>query len=183
MRLRKDALVCAIDVINACRDLVVEEGKGVFTVGAFKLEPNSRTTIPDKISFGIDLRHPNADSLQNLQNLINKKIKVKAAEHCCQERIEVLFHKEPVVFTDSCVESVQSASDQLKYSSLVMPSGAFHDACLLASQVPTGMIFVPSQKGVSHNPTEYSSQEQLEKGANVLLHALLNLAEKGVPLS
>ena len=85
MRLRKDALVCAIDVINACRDLVVEEGKGVFTVGAFKLEPNSRTTIPDKISFGIDLRHPNADSLQNLQNLINKKIKVKAAEHCCQE--------------------------------------------------------------------------------------------------
>jgi len=65
----------------------------------------------------------------------------------------------------------------------VMPSGAFHDACLLASQVPTGMIFVPSQKGVSHNPTEYSSPEQLEKGANVLLHALLNLAEKGVPLS
>jgi len=183
MRLRKDALVCAIDVINSCRELVVEEGKGVFTVGAFKLEPNSRTTIPDKISFGIDLRHPDADSLQNLQNLINKKIKERAAEHCCQERIEVLFHKEPVVFTDSCVESVQSASDQLKYSSLVMPSGAFHDACLLASQVPTGMIFVPSQKGVSHNPTEYSSPEQLEKGANVLLHALLNLAEKGVPLS
>ncbi|MEC8259909.1 MAG: hydantoinase/carbamoylase family amidase, partial [SAR324 cluster bacterium] len=183
MKLRKDALVCAIDVINACRDLVVEEGKGVFTVGAFKLEPNSRTTIPDKISFGIDLRHPNAASLQNLQNLMNKKIKVKAAEHCCQERIEVLFHKEPVVFTNSCVESVQSASDQLKYSSLVMPSGAFHDACLMASQVPTGMIFVPSQKGVSHNPTEYTSQEQLEKGANVLLHALLNLGEKGVPLS
>ena len=45
------------------------------------------------------------------------------------------------------------------------------------------MIFVPSQKGVSHNPTKYSSLEQLEKGANVLLHALLNLAEKGVPLS
>ncbi len=49
-----------------------------------------------------------------------------------------------------------------------MPSGAFHDACLLASQVPTGMIFVPSQKGVSHNPTEYSSQEQLEKGSERL---------------
>ena len=108
---------------------------------------------------------------------------MKAGEHCWQERIEVLFHKEPVVFTNSCVESVQSASDQLKYSSLLMSSGAFHDACLLANQVPTGMIFVPSQKGVSHNPTEYSSPEQLEKGANVLLHALLNLAEKGVPLS
>ena len=182
MRLRKDAMVCAMDVINSCRSLVVEEGKGVFTVGAFKLEPNSRTTIPDKVLFGMDLRHPDTDSLQNLSNLIKQKIKEKVATHCCQERIEVLFQKEPVVFTESCVKSVQSASDKLGYNSLLMPSGAFHDACLLASKVPTGMIFVPSQKGVSHNPTEYSSPEQLEKGANVLLHALLNLAEKGALL-
>ena len=105
------------------------------------------------------------------------------ASHLCQERIEVLFHKEPVVFAKSCVESVKSASNQLGYKSLLMSSGAFHDACLLTSKVPTGMIFVPSQKGVSHNPTEYSSPEQLEKGANVLLHALLNLAEKRTHLS
>ena len=130
----------------------------------------------------MDLRHPDTESLQNLSNLIKQKIKEKVATHCCQERIEVPFQKEPVVFTELCVKSVQSASDKLGYNSLLMPSGAFHDAFLLASKVPTGMIFLPSQKGVSHNPTEYSSPEQLEKGANVLLHALLNLAEKSALL-
>ena len=93
MRLRKTPWFVRLMLSMLAEILLSKRGKGVFTVGAFKLEPNSRTTIPDKISFGIDLRHPNAASLQNLQNLINKKIKVKAAEHCCQERIEVLFTK------------------------------------------------------------------------------------------
>ena len=132
MRLRKDALVCAIDVINACRDLVVEEGKG-----ALQLEPSNQSQIRGPQSqikfFGIDLRHPNADSLQNLQNLINKKIKRKA-QNIVVRKESKSFGKEPLP-SPIRVESVQSASDQLKQLSCDAIR-AFHDACLLASQVP-----------------------------------------------
>lgn len=177
MPLRHDAMACATEATQACRHLVLQEGRGVFTVGFFTMEPNSRTTIPNQVRLGIDLRHPDSSSLDQLKAELTCTLQEIAQTHGCQLEVRVLFQKEPVVFDTRCIQAVQIATDQLQYSSRTMASGAFHDACLVATIAPTGMIFVPSQHGISHNPTEYSSPEQLERGGNVLLHALLQLAE------
>ena len=177
MRLRHDAMACATEAIQACHQLVLAEGKGVFTVGAFALEPNSRTTIPGEVCFGVDLRHPEAAQLVTLRQQLEAQVRTIAAAHGCSLEVTPLFHKEPVVFHADCITSVQAATEQLGYPFRRMASGAFHDACLLAEVTPTGMIFVPSQQGISHNPLEYTAPEELERGANVLLHALLRHAE------
>ncbi len=177
MPLRHDAMACATEAIQACHQEVRQEGRGVFTVGAFSLLPNSRTTIPGEVCFGIDLRHPEATALLNLWQQLEAHLQAVTEAHGCTLQVTPLFHKEPVVFDDACTEAVQAATEHLGYPFRRMASGAFHDACLLAGVTPTGMIFVPSQRGISHNPQEYTAPEELERGANVLLHALLRHAD------
>jgi N-carbamoyl-L-amino-acid hydrolase len=76
------------------------------------------------------------------------------------------------------VDAIEQTADELGIPARRMVSGAGHDAQLLASICPAAMIFVPSRDGISHNPDEYSSPEDLETGANVLLHAALKLAKQ-----
>ena len=64
---------------------------------------------------------------------------------------------------------------------MTMPSGAGHDAQMLARVCPTGMIFVPSRNGISHNPSEHTDREDLIAGANVLLQSMLTLDAKDLP--
>jgi N-carbamoyl-L-amino-acid hydrolase len=82
----------------------------------------------------------------------------------------------PVACAPECVEAVRSAAERLGYSHLEMLSGAGHDAVYVARVAPTGMIFVPCEKGLSHNEAENAKPEDLEAGANVLLHAVLERA-------
>jgi N-carbamoyl-L-amino-acid hydrolase len=87
-----------------------------------------------------------------------------------------------VIFDPALVSLVERTTETLGHSVKRMPSGAGHDAQMLARVCPTAMVFTPSHNGLSHNPAEYTSPEDLEAGANVLLQVLLNLAnrEEGV---
>lgn len=82
----------------------------------------------------------------------------------------------PVTFAPECTTAVQNAVNLLGYRSRVMTSSAGHDAMYLSRVAPTGMIFVPSKDGLSHNELEYTKPEDLIAGANVLLHTILSLA-------
>ena len=82
----------------------------------------------------------------------------------------------PVQFDDSVVDLVEQVAEGQGRSTMRMPSGAGHDAQMLARVCPSGMVFVPSAGGISHNPAEHTDDDQLEAGANVLLHVLLELA-------
>jgi N-carbamoyl-L-amino-acid hydrolase len=103
------------------------------------------------------------------------------ASHIARDRgvdivIDRIWRKDPVAFHATVAGAVRTAAATLGFSCRDMTSGAGHDACFVASVAPTAMIFVPSRGGVSHNESEFTSQEDCEKGANVLLHTVLALA-------
>jgi N-carbamoyl-L-amino-acid hydrolase len=100
----------------------------------------------------------------------------------CTVKTRILARFEPVIFDPALVSLVERTTETLGHSVKRMPSGAGHDAQMLARVCPTAMVFTPSHNGLSHNPAEYTSPEDLEAGANVLLQVLLNLAnrEEGV---
>ena len=88
----------------------------------------------------------------------------------------MLARFEPVIFDPDVVDLVEQTAIDLGHSVKRMPSGAGHDAQMLARVCPTAMVFTPSQDGLSHNPAEYTAPDDLEAGANVLLQVMLRLA-------
>ena len=82
---------------------------------------------------------------------------------------------EPVEFDAGVVDTVFETAERLGHSVSRMPSGAGHDAQMLARVCPTGMVFVPSRDGISHNPAEYTEPDDLVAGADVLLGSMLAL--------
>jgi N-carbamoyl-L-amino-acid hydrolase len=95
----------------------------------------------------------------------------------CEVVVTERFHAQPVDFAPLVTEAVERASAAQGLKALRMPSGAFHDAQFMVPLCPSGMIFVPSRKGISHNPAEYSSPAQLAAGARVLAQVVAELAE------
>ena len=178
MRLRADALACASEIISQCRSILLKKEDGVMTVGTMDVEPNSRSTLPSKVVFGMDIRNPHSESLEQLKNQFTEAISSISQKHHCTNNVEIRSFKPPTEFDDSCIEVIESAAKKLQYGYKRMPSGAFHDACMVNEIIPTGMIFTPCLNGVSHHPSEYASQEQLFKGANTLLHSLSELCRK-----
>ena len=91
---------------------------------------------------------------------------------------EEIWHNPAVKFDERCVAAVSGAAESLGYSNQRIVSGAGHDACQVCRIVPTSMIFVPCEGGLSHNEEEHAEPADLEAGCNVLLHAMLELAGK-----
>ncbi len=146
------------------------------TPAQFRSEPVSPNTVPAHIAFTIDVRHPDAAVLDEMEAGLRDLAARAAAEHGCQPWIEVINDCAPVVFDDECVRAVESAAQRCGYSYERIGSGAGHDACHVALRAPTGMIFVPCQDGLSHNEAESIEPDAAGRGAEVLLHATLDLA-------
>ena len=96
-------------------------------------------------------------------------------------RIDCFWEAPGVSFDADCVRAVADAVETLGYTHRDIVSGAGHDACNLAAAVPTSMIFVPCEGGLSHNEAEAITPVQAEAGANVLLHAMLERANAKAP--
>ena len=139
-------------------------------------EPVSSNTVPAHITFTIDLRHPDAGVLESLDAGLRTLVAGAAEAHGCGHRIEVINDCAPVVFDPRCVDAVESAAQRCGFAYERIGSGAGHDACHVALRAPTGMIFVPCQDGLSHNEAESIEPDAAGRGAEVLLHAALDLA-------
>ena len=146
------------------------------TPAMFASEPVSSNTVPDHITFTIDMRHPDAATLESLDAELRTLVAGAAEAHGCGHRIEVINDCAPVVFDDECVKAVESAAQRCSFAYERIGSGAGHDACHVAMKAPTGMIFVPCQDGLSHNEAESIEPDAAGRGAEVLLHAALELA-------
>ena len=148
------------------------------TFGDIRAEPGARNTVPEQLILAVDLRHPDKTVLDGME----KAFRQIAAEECERVGLTHSIREEwrlpPVPFDPLCINAVRHAIKQLDYPAMEMVSGAGHDAGYLAGVAPTGMIFVPCEKGLSHNEAEYATPEDLEAGANVLLHAMLDLAKQ-----
>jgi hydantoinase/carbamoylase family amidase len=176
MRLRRDALVAAAEVIHGVeRIATMEDEVAVATVGRVAVEPNVINTIPGTVTFSVDFRHPDAEILEGQVSRLEALV-----EHICSERgvdgnVDRFWTSEPTSFDVGVVKALQDSCNNLGVPYVDLWSGAGHDAKYMADVCPTGMIFVRSKGGVSHCEEEASSIEDIEAAANVLLAATIQL--------
>ena len=177
MRLRHDAGFCAAAITTFMRRLADEMGGSqVATVGALTLHPNLINVIAARAELTVDLRNTDEALLQQAEQRLAGFIAELAAAEGVRIQARPLARFAPVVFDGGVAERITQQARRLGYDTRPMTSGAGHDAQMLARLCPTAMIFVPSVKGISHNPAEHTAPEHLVAGANVLLHTLLGLA-------
>ena len=175
LALRRDAvqdMVRAIGALNA----LMHDPKDVlrFTVGRIIVEPNTSNSVANRASFTIDFRHPDKNVLLARGDAIPGV--VQAAVRDAGVSVQETFHALPVEFSSLVIDAVERAATNQAYRHMHLPSGAFHDAQFVVPVCPTGMIFVPCRKGISHNPAEYSEPGQLAAGTRVLTQAIVELA-------
>lgn len=175
--LRQDALRDAVYIINALHELTRDAtDTALFTVGRMLVTPNSTNSVASHVLFSVDVRHPDPATLDRLGRAVEPA--AKAAAKQCTVKITPTLHDNPCVFDPGVVDAVERAAKELTLPSMRLPSGASHDAMYMARVCPTGMIFVPCEKGVSHNEAENATPADLAAGARVLTAALLELANK-----
>lgn len=177
MEKRKDALVGAACMIDKLNRLAFEhEPHPMITVGALQVRPNSRNTIPGRVVFSIDSRHPDNALLATLADQMRQVCEDIAASVDLTLKFEQISHRATVTFDDGCISAIRDTASRLGIAHMDIYSGAGHDACNLARYTPTGMIFVPCEKGISHNEKENARPQDLAAGCDVLLHVLLGRA-------
>jgi len=177
MRLRRDAGYAAAAVAEFVRRLARDMGGAqVGTVGAIELHPNLINVIASRAKLTVDLRNTDEIALRAAERRLAEFISELARAESVEIASRRLARFEPVIFDRSVVALIEATAGRLGLSHRRMTSGAGHDAQMLARICPTAMIFVPSVKGISHNPAEHTGPADLEAGANMLLHTLLALA-------
>ena len=181
MSMRRDAGLAAGELVVAVRRIADEMGgTQVGTVGALRLHPDLVNVVAARAKLIIDLRNTDDDDLQSAERRLLAEVKRIAEAEEVDIDTKWVARFEPVVFDPRVVELVESNASALGLSVRRMPSGAGHDAQILAAVCPAGMVFVPSVKGISHNPAEYTEPDDLVAGANVLLNTVVTLATDGV---
>ncbi len=148
----------------------------VGAVGHVEVHPNSRNVIAGKAVLTADVRSPNPATLDAMKARVEEEARAIAAELGLGIEIEVAGHFAPVTFDEGCVAAVRRAAERLGYAHRDMVSGAGHDACWINRVAPTAMIFCPCIDGLSHNEAEDILPEWAQKGADVLLHAVVETA-------
>jgi N-carbamoyl-L-amino-acid hydrolase len=174
-RHRKDAFAAAVAMVGALDRLMHDEDDVVrFTIGRFEVSPGSPNTVPGRVFFTIDFRHPDAHALKRLGDQVQAVCRAHAGP--CGVQVEETFHSLPCTFDPRVVDTVRAAARDLGIVAMDLTSGANHDARFLAEICPAAMIFVPCERGVSHNEAENASPADLAAGARVLAETLVRLA-------
>ncbi len=174
---RHDALVGAARLIEAVNRIGLDnQPHACATVGMLQNSPNSRNTIPGRVFFSIDFRHPKEETLGRMDAAIRTAGESVARDIGLAVDIKEIWYSPPVVFDAACVAAVRGAAEGLGLGHMDIISGAGHDSCYMARVAPTAMVFVPCADGISHNEAESATPEDLASGCNVLLHAMLERA-------
>jgi N-carbamoyl-L-amino-acid hydrolase len=177
MRLRHDAGYCAAAIGHFLRALAKEMGGNqVATMGKVDLQPNLINVIAARARVTVDLRNTDEAQLAQAENRFAQFLAQLAIDEGVQIETKPLARFEPVIFDRGVADLVARTAGKLGHSCRPMTSGAGHDAQMMARIAPSAMIFVPSVRGISHNPAEHTESAHLAAGADVLLHTLLELA-------
>jgi N-carbamoyl-L-amino-acid hydrolase len=176
---RHDVGLVAAEITVALRRLAVELGPPqVATVGALTLTPNLVNVVAGAALMTLDLRNTDEAMLEEAE----RRALAVCAELAAREGVEVKFRSlarfAPVAFNDALIGRIEGFGRALGHGVKRMTSGAGHDAQMFAPNCPSGMIFVPSVEGISHNIHERTAPADIEAGANVLLQTLLSLADE-----
>ena len=174
---RRDALAAAVAMVTKLQALMFDESDTVrFTVGRFEVAPNSPNTIPGRVVFTIDFRHPDQDILTRLGDRVEPVCRAEAQG--CDVKVVETMNAPPTEFDPAIRDLIRSAARRQALRHMDMTSGATHDAKFMAGLCPSGMIFVPCEAGVSHNEAENASAADLAAGARVLAEVAIRLANR-----
>ena len=177
MTQRKDALVGAARMITEVNRIGLDHKPlGRATVGMVQVSPNSRNTIPGKVFFTVDFRHPVDCGLSAMDAELRHATTAIADQLGLALDLQQIWYFAPTPFDRDCIANVREGAVRGGYSNMDIVSGAGHDAVYMARVAPTAMIFVPCEGGISHNEVENATPADIEAGANVLLHAIVGRA-------
>ncbi|MBA4699420.1 MAG: hydantoinase/carbamoylase family amidase [Ruminococcus sp.] len=135
----------------------------VLTFGKINVKPNTVNVVPGEALFTMDCRHTDKEFLQSFTKEIENDMKRIAEAHGVEIDIDCWMDEEPVPMAEEMIEIIKASCEEQKLNYRVLHSGAGHDSQIIAKYVPTGMIFVPSIKGISHNPSEATKLEDLQR--------------------
>jgi N-carbamoyl-L-amino-acid hydrolase len=173
---RQDALVAASHLTLAVREIVTgEPGRQVGTVGQIDVSPNAPNVIPGSVRQTIELRDLSPEKLGRIADAIRARAAQIAASTKTTILIAPLSSNKPALATPAIQDVIGRASRAAGLEAARLPSGASHDAAMMAQLGPMGMIFVPSVGGISHSPRELTRWQDCTNGANVLREAILQV--------
>ena len=164
-------------MVRDLEELMHDESDTVrFTIGRFECGPGAPSTVPSHVLFTVDFRHPDLATFLDLGGKIKGVCEANARG--CDVNVSRIIYSEPVVFDASVSDLVRECSQALDLPHMDMVSGAGHDAMHIAALCPSGMIFVPCEKGLSHNEAENATAADLAAGTQVLAASLVDLADR-----
>jgi N-carbamoyl-L-amino-acid hydrolase len=177
MRMRRDAGYVAAAISVFARQLTAAMGgTQVATVGRFEVRPDLVNVVPNRAVLTVDLRNTDELLLQEAEGRLAIEIERLAAAEGVTVTTRPLARFAPVDFDAATIDLVEATAQRLGHATHRMPSGAGHDAQMLARICPAAMIFTPSVDGLSHNIAEHTHPADVTAGADVLLQTLLTLA-------
>ena len=176
MSYRIDPVKAAIPILSQLYEIAERYSPHArVTVGYLDAVPGVKNTVPGQLTVSVDLRHPD-DAILSLMDSDFKSI-VKRANEASKVQGEIIdiWYSPPVAFAPQCIQAVRNAVEKLGVPAMEIVSGAGHDAVYISKVAPTSMIFIPCEDGLSHNELEHAEKEDVINGANVLLHAVLDV--------
>ena len=184
MEMRKDALVASAQLIEyvetVCKRFsALKKGRVVGTVGALKIEPGVINAVPGKAELSIDIRSITAKSKESVASRIKKEARSIARKRRIGIEILPIRAEDPVPLDPRLLRVTREICHRQGINYEEMPSGAGHDAMQIAKIAPAGMIFVPSSRGISHNPLEWTAPDDICLGAQLLLETIIRVANEG----
>lgn len=176
MALRHDAGAAAMELAGTLLRDATERGvPNVVTVGTIAFEPGAINVVPGRATFTIDMRDDSVYSLRRAEQRLQEAL-LRLDRAGYRTNAQCTSRHEPVAFDGELCDLLERVAAGRGLAARRMLSGASHDAQMMARVCPSAMIFVPSHRGISHNPAEHTEPGQLVQGADLLLHALLELA-------
>lgn len=176
MNQRQDALVGASIIISEIEKIASRTDTTVATVGKLNVKPNGTNVIPGEVQWNVDIR----DIDEAKRDVVEEQIRTFANQVADERGLELTINElqrvEPVLCDSRIQEAIKkSIQEEVDVEAISLPSGAGHDGMQFKHVAPIGMIFVRSKDGISHNPKEFTSEEDIEKAGNVLYRTLLEL--------
>ncbi|MEX2580557.1 MAG: Zn-dependent hydrolase [Verrucomicrobiales bacterium] len=180
MDMRHDAFMGLADFAHEVPRILEENGTEVSraTIGTARIQPGAPNTVPGQVEFSLDVRDTDPGILADLKSSFRKVLSAIARRRGLMMEFEEQSEIQPVHCQSELVDLLESQARKLDLSYRRMPSGAAHDAQIVASIASVVMVFVPSRDGQSHTPAEWTDWKDIEAGANLLYHTVREAATK-----
>lgn len=180
MDLRSDPMAGAAEIISQIRKTARNDAlkSTVATVGKIECRPNIPNVIPQEVEFYVDIRDVEAKGVEIVSGKLDQKVKEVSDEHSLKSTIELVGESRTVKLSSRLIEKIEETAIEKGFDYLKLNSGAVHDTAMLSGLTDIGMIFIPSKGGKSHCPEEYTSEQDIKAGCDLLLNVVRKLACK-----